>query len=173
MGFGIKLLWQYFEKTLMELLLPVTFKTKKKILNFPFIQNIHEQLNFHLLYLVPKADGQSKLGHSTPSQLSQGSEHYQVLSDMTRKIKGPIFACDLLNDEKHLHFFFPQEQTLSTPHFVFMSGTRQIRNQLKEKVHPIFRSENSQIKRIFLKVKQVGFSPLQLEVRQTCTLYFH
>ena len=45
--------------------------------------------------------------------------------------------------------------------------------QLKKKVHPSFLSENSQMKRIFLKAKQVDFSPLYLQVKQTCTLYFH
>ena len=50
------------------------------------MQNTHEQLNFHTLYLGSKTDGRSKLRHSSPSQLSQGSKHYQVLSDMTRKM---------------------------------------------------------------------------------------
>ena len=83
-----------------------------------------KQLNFHTLYLGSKTDGRSKLSHSSPSQLSQGSKHYQVLSDMTGKMKGRIFASDLQNDEKHLYFLFPQKETLSTPSFVFRNGTR-------------------------------------------------
>lgn len=88
------------------------------------MQNTPEKLHFPILYLGPKTDGQSTLSHSSPSQLSRGSKRYQVLSDMTRKIKGHIFASDLQNDEKHLHFFLPQEWSLSTLNFVCMRGTR-------------------------------------------------
>ena len=43
-----------------------------------------------------------------PARQAQNWCH-QVLSDMTRKMKGRIFASDLQNDEKHLYFLFPQE----------------------------------------------------------------
>lgn len=73
------------------------------------MENVHEKLNFHVLYLGPRTDGQSKLSHCSPSQLSQGSKCYQVLSENTRKIKSPIFASDWQDDEKQLRFFFPPE----------------------------------------------------------------
>lgn len=138
------------------------------------MQNTHEQLNFHTLYLGSKTDGRSKLRHSSPSQLSPGSKHYQVLSDMTRKMKGRIFASDLQNDESVFIFFFLKSRLFQLP--ILFSCEAQGRSDnptKKKKVHPSFRSENSQIKRIFLKAKQVGFSPLYLQVKQTCTLYFH
>lgn len=125
-----------------------------------------------MLYLGPKTDGQPKLSHSSPFQWSQGSQCYQVLAAMIRKIKGHIFASDLQDDEKHLLLFFPSRVDSFNSQFCFHETQGRSDNSTgkKKKVHPSFRSENSQMKRIFLKSKQVGFSALYLPVKTN--MYF-
>lgn len=176
---GLNLLWQYFKNLLMEPLLSVTLKTTKRK-SWTFHVERSWEMNFHAMYLGPKTGGQSKWSHpSPPSQLSQGSKCYQVLPSMIRKIKGHIFDSDMQDDEKHhLHFFSSRLDSFDSQ-FCFHETQgrsdnptgKKTRNKTK-KLHPSFHSENSQMKRTFLKTKQVGFSALYSQVKQTCTLYF-
>lgn len=137
--------------------------------------NAHKMLNSPTLHQGNKTDGQSRWSHCSLSHMSGGSKRYQVLSDMT-EIKGHVFASDLQDDEKHL-YFFPSTVDSFNSQFHFherhqVAQTTQLKKK-KKSSPPSFILRTVRSKDFLLKAKQVGFSPLYLQVKQTCTLYFH
>lgn len=140
------------------------------------MHNVCEKLNFPVLYLGPKTDVQSKWSHSFPFQQSQGSKCYQVLSDMMRKMKGPIFVSDLQDDEKHLHFFpltkFFQLPILSSWEAQDRSEDPIEKTQKTQKFTSAFVLRADRSKEFFWRQNRWVYLPFNSQVKQTCTLYF-
>lgn len=108
-----------------------------------------------------------------PFPTKSGLQIFPGVIGYDKKNKGP-YLCSWFARWWKASSFFPQEYTVSTLNFVFREPQDISDNPMEREFRPAFiLTENCHIKRIFLKAKQVGFSLLYQQVKQTCTLHFY